>query len=549
MKRLSIIIISLLIATAAHGQECSHNGAAPIYPEPQKLCLDAPTQLPESIAFEVSADAALPDDVRDRYAKWLADNSVSEGKSGALIKFEKSPNQRGSAFREEGYEIAISSKPFAIKVSALSDAGFLYALFTLQNMVSDGAILTGTVEDFPRFDYRGVLEGGYSVWSHKQRLDIIKWIGQLKMNAFMYAPKEGYYFRRRWREPFPPEAMEEFRQYVEACNRDRVRFMMALSPALSIEHSNPKEIETLVAKYRQIQDLGVQDFVIFFDDVLPILASPADQKAYSHIAEAEADVTNKVLAALKERDPNARLAFVPRQYWGWTPTKYIEILGSTLAPEIEIGWTGVEIVSDAIPTEDAIKFKEAWGRPPAIGDNFSPMGPLVNRAPDLYTASTSFINNPYAFAVDEKAQLSKFVNSTIADYAWNPEGYDPERSFTMGAARLAGDPETARQLLTVLAINGRTVKSAPHRELSRAVSLLEKGAGSIADVRSAFEKLGDMPDAPSESSKMNPLLADHLKGEYAKAAERVKKASDALAAAETGDQEALAEFKKTLSIK
>lgn len=549
MKRLSFIIITLLIAVSAHAQECSHNGAAPIYPEPQKLCLGAPVPLPDSISIEVPPDAALPDDIRDRYIQWLNDNSVAVGKSAGKMKFAKSPNARGSLFREEGYEIEISANPFAIKVSALSDAGFLYALFTLQEMVSNGSILTGTVEDFPRFAYRGVLEGGYSVWSHKQRLDIIKWTGQLKMNAFMYAPKEGYYFRRRWREPFPPEAIEEFRQYVEACNRDRVRFMMALSPALSIEHSNPEEIKTLVAKYRQIQDLGVQDFVIFFDDVLPILASPADQKAYSHIAEAEADVTNKVLAALKERDPHARLAFVPRQYWGWTPTRYIEILGSKLAPEVEIGWTGVEIVSDAIPTEDAIKFKEAWGRPPAIGDNFSPMGPLVNRAPDLYTASSSFINNPYAFAVDEKAQLSKFVDSTIADYAWNPEGYDPERSFTMGAARLAGDPETARQLLIVFAVNGRTVKSAPHRELSRTVSLLEKGAGSIADVRAAFNKLGEIPAAPAADSKMNPLLADHLKDEYARAAERLEKASEALAAAEAGSQDSIAEFKKTLSIK
>lgn len=553
VKRFILTFIALLFTTTTFCAECTHNGAAPIYPEPQKVCLTAPAQLPGSISLKFSPDAALPEDIKARYIQWLGENSVSiatDGKNAGTITFEKSPNIRNSSFREEGYEIEISEKPFVIKVSALSYTGFLYALFTLQDMVSEGNILTGTIEDFPDFAYRGVLEGGYSVWSHEQRLDIIKWIGQLKMNVFMYGPKEGYYFRRRWREPFPKEALAEFQQYIDACNRDRVRFMMALSPALSIEHSNPDEIKLLVAKYQQIQDMGVKDFVIFFDDVLPVLASPADQKAYKHIAEAEADVTNQVMAALKARDPEARLAFVPRQYWGWTPTKYIEILGSTLDPDIEIGWTGVDIVSDAIPTEDAVKFKEAWGRPPAIGDNFSPLGPLVNRGPDLYKASTTFINNPYAFAVDNKAQLSKFVNSTIGDYAWNSEGYDPERSFTMGSARLAGDPQTVRELLTVLAINGRTIKSAPHRELARSVGLLEKGAGSIADVRAAFDKLGDIPTTPGGGkTKMNPMLAAHLKDEYSKAADRMKKAGEALAAAETGDSTALAAFKDALSIK
>jgi len=550
-KTLVFITTFVLIAiNASWAEECLHQAALSIYPYPQEACPGAPVELPASIQFRVDKNADLPQDIRDRYENWLRDNGTAAGNAGgAAITFSRSDDTHETTFRQEGYEISIEGNPLKINIAAASEFGFLYALFTLQDMVTrDGMIYTGTVRDFPRFSYRGVLEGGYSVWGHEQRLDVIKWLGKLKMNVFMYAPKEGYFFRRRWREPFSREALEEFREYVEACQRDRVDFIMALSPALSIEHANPEEMDRLVAKYKQIYDLGVRDFAIFFDDVLPVLSTPIDIETYDHIAEAEADVTNRLYERLKEFDPDIRLAFVPRQYWGWTPTRYIEIHREKLTPNVQIGWTGKDIVSRSITAEDSRKFAAVWGRPPAIGDNCSPFGPVTKRDPNLYTTSDSYLNNPYAFADDDEAQLSKFVDSTVADYAWNPEAYNPERSITAASVRMVEDPSQVQHFLLMLALNRVEVRSPMMAEITRSVRLFEKGAGRSGDILDRLADTGCTESFPR--ADFPPLMGEQIEHMYVKAENRMRTASEAaLRLLENpGDREALENIKDALLI-
>jgi len=47
---------------------------------------------------------------------------------------------------------------------------------------------------------------------------------------------------------------------------------------------------------------------------------------------------------------------VPNQYWGWTPTVYMKTLRSDLLEEIQVGWTGKDIVSRSIPSKHAQNF-------------------------------------------------------------------------------------------------------------------------------------------------------------------------------------------------
>lgn len=545
MKKIVFLIITAVAIAAGAGAaaiECDQQAAEKIYPYPQEACLGPAAPLPDSVSVEFMAGINLPGDIYQRYVAWLEDQGVSiDDSSENSITFTPASQKHDSEFRQEGYEIAIDTDPLDIRVSAAAETGFLYALFTLQDMTGENGIIhTGTVDDWPVFDYRGVLEGGYSVWGHEQRVDIIEWTGRMKMNVFMYGPKEGHFYRRRWREPFDEKALAEFREYVETARKNRVAFNLAISPALSIEYSNPEEMELLIAKFRQIQELGVKQFSIFFDDVLPILAHESDRQVYDHIAEAEAEVTNKLLAALRENDPGARLAYCPRQYWGWHPTEYIAILREKLDPGIPIGWTGEHIGSKKVTVSDVENFIEVWGRPPAIGENFSPFGPLRRREPGISELFNSYLNNPYAFADDDEAQLSKFIDATIGDFAWNPYGYQPERSMLQGTRQLAATNKEKNALVLALALNKQPdIESDLLEQLKQLAAGIENGdAGAAADFAAQIENAGLAGGFPRDT--LNPLLAEQLKPGYELAEEKITTAYEAakkIAAGSGGDDE------------
>lgn len=518
MKKTAIIaaaaawlLLAASLAARAEGQTCAVDAASIIFPAPQKACLGDPFKIPHIVKY-FSATKQFTKKNIERFDSALSGASVKLEKSdakSAQLTFSESPDSHAGAYRDEGYKITVKSSPFSIEIAARSETGFIYAALTIKDMMTASggapAIYSGTIDDYPMFSLRGVLEGGYDVWSYENRLEIIKWLPEQKFNFFIYAPKDDPYFRRQWRKPYPPEILDQFKTYIKICNEYNVIFSFALSPAMSMEYSNPEEFKKLVDKYRQLQALGVSSFGIFFDDVLPYLSTPNDKKTFKNVAEAEVYVTNKLLTALREKDPGAKLYFVPNQYWGWTPTVYMSVIKEKLNHEIEVGWTGKEICSVSITPADAKKFLEVAGRAPAVGDNYSPLAPLLNRAPDLYTAVTSFVNNPYMFTSDKNSEFSKFVNATIADYTWNPVGYDANRSFNNAARRIAGGETAGDALVLALDLVHKTgvksrcketlfilneqLRNAPATDTASIIAALraelEKYTGQVSDLKKA----------------------------------------------------------------
>ncbi len=545
--------LTAILATSGAAAECAIDAAAVIYPAPQQACLTGWISAPAS--FEIDADEKL---VGSQALDYLAEALEKKGMSATpadgagLISFEFGGPEHETVFRQEGYRIEVSLGDRAeIKISARTGAGFFYAALTLEQLIAKGGakLAAGEVIDFPAFSYRGVLEGGYSVWSHEKRLAIIEWTGKMKMNSFIYAPKEGMYFRRRWRAPHPDEEMEWFKQYVEASARNHVEFAYSLSPAMSMEYSDPAEFEVLAAKYARMQEIGVRRFGIFFDDVLPYLSTPADRAAYENIAEAEVEVTNKLLDALRERDRDVKLFFVPNQYWGWTPTDYMRIVREKLHPDIDIGWTGRDIVSNSIPADDVREFIKLVGRPPAIGDNWSPLGPVERRDPDIYKLTSSYLNNPYGFADDSRAKMSRFVDSTVADYGWNPEAYDPARSIRRASEIIAGGQPAGDALLLALLIKGEKVSPA---NIAHIPALLESlsDASKAAGAAESLRELLNSYSSALPAAELSPMFAAEVAPALEKGLDAFSRASAALASMSLpADSASIDDIKKILGLK
>ncbi|MEW6200980.1 MAG: beta-N-acetylglucosaminidase domain-containing protein, partial [bacterium] len=278
-----IFLFLFFLCAPVFSEQCTVDVSSLIYPFPRYACLSEGVRFSGKVYLSNNDGIESPELV-NKFISLFKEYGIEavEGKAAggeAAIEFKRGGSEHASVYRQEGYEIVIENKPpLGIQIAARTDAGFYYALQTFRQLLirrdQEVRIYTGTVRDHPAFSYRGILEGGYDVWDHASRVDILRWMGTLKMNYFIYAPKEGYYFRRRWREPFPPEELEKFREYLNICRDNYIEFSFSLSPAMSMEYSNPKEFDTLVAKFRQIQELGVRHFAIFFDDVLPYLSTP-----------------------------------------------------------------------------------------------------------------------------------------------------------------------------------------------------------------------------------------------------------------------------------
>ena len=290
------------------------------------------------------------------------------------------------------------------------------------------------LDDYPSFPERGIVEGFYGTpWSHQDRLDVLRFAGQHRMNVYYYAPKDDPYHRKLWREPYPPEQMKRLGELVDTARENFVDFCFAISPGLSMVYSNADDFAALTRKLDSVAKLGVSCFALFLDDVPQDLENSDDKARFKTLAGAHADLTNKLHEYLKSQSATNRLTLTPTTYTNeWGSRDYIRELGASVNPDVAIVWTGPEVVSPEITVGQAKEWGELLHRPPLVWDNFPVndgiswrlnLGPLRGRDPNLPTAVRGLFSNPM-----NQARASLIPLQTVADYLWNSQAYDPERS-------------------------------------------------------------------------------------------------------------------------
>ncbi len=348
-----------------------------------------------------------------------------------------------------------TGKPFVF-IQGADDAGTFYAVMTLRQLLEKTAtgikIQEAEITDFPKFNFRGVLEGSYTgPWTHEQRMSILELMARMKMNYFMYGPKPDPYIRNTWRVLYPDEKMKEFEEEVKFAKEHHIHYAFVLSPVTSATYSADTMLQKAVQKLEQFLSLGVRDFGILFDDIMPVI-NKKDKKVYQTAAHAHVDFTNKLYAAVKNKYPDVRFAFVPVDYSGTKHTWYLEVVKKHLNTEISVGWTGKDIISDVITVNDTKLFQKAIGNHAvSLGDNFPVaegtggfpcMGPVRDREAGLYKVVNGFVGN----GTGDQPEGSKISFMTIADYTWNPEQYDAENSWGAALKAFAGNDEAYNAL-------------------------------------------------------------------------------------------------------
>ena len=266
---------------------------------------------------------------------------------------------------------------------------------------------------------RGVIEGFYGTpWTHEERLDLIRFCGAHDLNTWVHAPKDDPYHRELWRDPYPEDELERFAELVGEATLNGVEFAYAIAPGLSIRTGDESELEALDAKREHLRGAGVEAFQLLWDDI--------HRDAVT--AEAQAEITNRFAGG----EP---LVVCPMGYAGTGDSAYRRAFAPTLDAQIVVYWTGPEVVSLGINREalDAAvqRFHDhellLWDNYPVI--DFAPdrlfLGPRRGRDPRLANGKLrGIVSNGMLQAVPSKLALA-----TVADWARDPETYEPVASY------------------------------------------------------------------------------------------------------------------------
>jgi hyaluronoglucosaminidase len=353
---------------------------------------------------------------------------------------------------------------------------------------------------------RGVIEGFYGQpWSHDARVSAITFLAARGMNAYVYAPKSDPRHRDRWREPYPPPQLVEFRELANACRDCDTRFGFAISPGLDIEYGSERDRDTLLAKLAPLTGAGVDWVVLALDDIAPRPGLAVDQ----------AELTTWLRGAL---DKGIRISVVPTEYVGTHPTPYLAELSAGLPPEVDVFWTGPTVCSPKVTTVDARAWRDAiGGRPLLLWDNYPVndsvmehelhLGPYRGRDPDLADVVDGVLCNPM---IQPRASLVAL--STAADFLRDPDAYNEGASWREAIAAVGGARSDSLLAMARACCDGPLARpeEIPLHDLVVTLGDELEGPGWPAPLRNAREELRSVQAAAATwvDASDDPLAAE-----------------------------------------
>jgi hypothetical protein len=309
--------------------------------------------------------------------------------------------------------------------------------------------------------FKGVIEGFYGRdWATAQKHMVMDWMRDAGMNAYIYGPKDDVNIRARWRSPYAPGQMADLAALKAAAQARGLRFLMSLAPALDITYSSAADRAAIAARIDQMLTLGVADIVLLYDDI-PSEMPAADRDRFASFAAAQADVANAVLAQV--RPHGGSVLFCPTEYCGRMAggdprhSPYLQMLGRALDPQIEVMWTGPEIVSPVIAAEGLRQVAQVLRRNPMIWDNFHAndydirriyAGPLGGRGADILPHVSGWFTNP-----NNEAEANFVAIRTTGDFL-NGKPIDLDAALTAWGPRFrlafSGDQTVPADLVRLL---------------------------------------------------------------------------------------------------
>lgn len=438
-----------------------------IYPIPQSIVykegnLDLGSDV--NVVFESGLDEATKNRLIEVLAikniRHTVGTEIQAGKTNVIVGINNSGEIVDKYFNTKGLDdeahftkndshiISVNDNVIAV-LGKDTDSAF-YGITSLKlifKQVDGSEIRKLLIKDYSDGHWRGFIEGYYGIpWSNENRMSLMEFGGDFKMNAYIFAPKDDVYHSLKWREPYPTEKLTEIKEMVEVGAATKNKFIWTIHPFLhnaiqfDDEAKYQEDLATIITKFEQLYDVGVRQFGVLGDDAA--VGEAIDQVRLMNDLEEWRVSKGDVYSFI----------FVPKVYTkesagGNVNNEYLNTIGQ-MPKSTEIMWTGDVILGD-VNKETFEFFEEAVGREAFMWLNW-PVNDINNKrllmgkGEMLDPSVTNFrgiVTNPM-----QEAQASKVALFAIADYGWNRAGFDMDKSWADSFKYIA--PDAAEELHT-----------------------------------------------------------------------------------------------------
>ena len=380
--------------------------------------------------------------------------------------------------------------------------GSYYAATTAVQLIDadEGVYHNSTIVDYPDFLGRSYCFKNWRTDTELQHdLDTIDRMSQFKLNK-VYAGNN-----RKGKSWYQPESL--FRQGIQAAGQHcRSKGVMSLALMVnpyshfpfeasvdkidaqvrnSWTHGNQQSLSVLKNMFEIGLAAGASTIMYRADDYVPhkgnnrkiyALYNAEDERRFINLQNAQAHVINHLKLWLDDEYPGTRFEFCPPWYTNEFIDRsegraevYFNELIAQIPTEIVILWTGPTVRSLSIDMADLHRFSSLILRWPMLWDNTLYARNIETRRYGGYTThypgkvrmcnlfepyDTTLPKNFQKFSDgrhfyingDASSEFYKIKFATVADYEWNTEAYDPERSLWKILTQMYG-PGGAKELL------------------------------------------------------------------------------------------------------
>jgi hypothetical protein len=209
-----------------------------------------------------------------------------------------------------GYKIVSQRKrkQLRIQITAASQEAAFYAVARLEQAGADGALTKDLqITESPALARRGLIDGlAGAPWSHYERLEMIRFLGHVRMNRYYYAPGEN-----AWDREYSTRALERIKQLGRTARANFIELVYTLRPAADLTYTDSGDLAALRARLDELAAIGITHFAIAFDDASMKLTSEADRATFPTPAAAHAALVNHLWNHLKQIGGEYELSLLP----------------------------------------------------------------------------------------------------------------------------------------------------------------------------------------------------------------------------------------------
>ena len=405
----------------------------------------------------------------------------------SLAYSDLAPKNIKLAQKQEAYYIEFRSlnNNDIISIGFKDQQGLYWAIQSLKQLsFKENNILKirkAEISDYPAFRVRIALgaPGKYFYNNFPEFYDFAKTLMKYKFNRYYIGGRRFAHdfsgisrsvpyneaSRIFWRKPSPEKSLNQLRKVLPWFKERGLALVPVINPAWDSDWNKPEiskklhissveEVDMLTRFLKQFISIGCDEISLWLDDAslpLPI----ADKKFFGEEGKAHAYLVNKLYSALKKASPVFRMTFCQAPYftdceedarvkkWG-EYKKYWQYMKKDVPGNIPFFWNGRHVCSYKVTDSEADYMKRVldkkllfldfgWlGGHPDGGYHFDKL-PVKNRIPDDFYKHVLGYARPL-----QGTPVNEIFFAQIADYMWNPESFDPQKSLAVAVSKILG---------------------------------------------------------------------------------------------------------------